>query len=92
MPCFTLLRALQMSKIERMQLQILCDDVVQEFDAASQKVPWLLRRMAQLLCFARTRISSYASLPLPCSYSGTPPFAPCFMKKCTGSSKRRQPR
>lgn len=64
MPCFTLLRALQMSKIERMQLQILCDDVVQEFDAASQKVPWLLRRMAQLLCFARTCISSYASLLL----------------------------
>lgn len=55
---------LQMSKIERMQLQILCDDVVQEFDAASQKVPWLLRRMAQLLCFARTCISSYASLLL----------------------------
>jgi hypothetical protein len=33
-----LLSCLQMSKIERMQLQNLCDEVVSEFDAASQQV------------------------------------------------------
>ena len=68
---FQLRNYLQTTRLERAQMQMLCEDIVQEYDAASRQVSVLLSAHA---------CSSVSPLDLTTA-SGKQPSAACYERK-----------
>jgi hypothetical protein len=79
---FQQLSCLQTTRLERAQLQMLCEDVVQEYDAASRQVSALLSAHA---------CSIISPLDLT-NASGKQPSAACYETKSTARTKLPPPK